>query len=208
VPPNLAGGIFPGPRPIMAFSSNIKRWRDALADPALGIDRAVMLQDVGSEFKRYLTLEPRRLALAADGATTPLIAVKPSAAQIALGTRQLVIPRGMAAKLEQVNYYFAPADEVDPADVAGSMIRPLFGGDAAPELPPFRLDEFDMGASSLRFGPLPVGIWIVPERQFTLDVVAQDSDGDPEFELRLDLIFRLEPRALVEAAGLLDPWRP
>lgn len=189
----------------MNVNERKQRWIDRLADPELGLQHAVMLQDVGSEFKRYATREGRRVGIATDAAEAVLIG-DVAASLVTLGSRRLVVPTGLCMKVEQLNYYYreAAGGTLTEAINAAQIILKT-GGKQVQELPGFRLDEFDVGDSALRFGAIPVGLWVTPERQLSVTLKPSGTAGG-SFDCRVSLVLRFEPREIAQAAGLIDPW--
>lgn len=189
----------------MSFERNLNQWLANLANPLIAPQHRVMLLDVGSEFKRYRQLDPRRVNYATNDPAIDLVASRLTAAQEAAGSRRLVIPDGECYRLAQINYWYSANGGGDPtANVNASRLRMKFGNEESELFPAFRLDEFARGGSQLRFGAIPIGLWLLPERQFTLTLLPSGAGADA-FDLYVSLLFRTEPRELVEAAGLVNP---
>lgn len=187
------------------FQRNLDEWLANLANPVLAPQHRVMLLDVGSEFKRWRQLDPRRVNISTDDAALNLIGPDVSLADQAAGSRKLNVPDGECFRVSQINYWYREAADgaLTPA-IENSRLRLLFGKEESEIFPSFALGEFARGGSQLRFGAIPIGEWLLPERQLTLQLIPSGSAGSA-FDVYVSLLLRSEPRVLIEAAGLVNP---
>lgn len=180
-----------------------QKWLNALADPLVGPQQALLLLEQKSPWGYREVLHPRVAAHATDGATVTLIGPDASGNNRALKVRteEVVI-------IEQLDYHYEEAEQGDlTAAINGGKLQLLIGGAEDPRLPTFTLDNFHVGDSVIQFGKIPLG-WVLPREQgFELNLIPSGTAGG-SFNLKLDLLIRREPRWLMLAAGLVEPGRP
>jgi len=162
----------------------------------------VLLNDVGSEFKRSVAVEAA--AEAVDSSATPSVLIGPD------GTTPFVVPRGEGCKLIDFTYHYEEAAQGDMvADIKAAKLKLEVGNDKQgwrqlDLFPEFALSKYARRVSNegMLFGSIPLDRWLRQGDSIRVTLTPLGT-GTADFNIYVAVGLRLEPRAIVDAAGLL-----
>jgi len=172
-------------------------------DDATRINHRLLLKTHGSEFARREYPEARRVNVASNLARTLLLGPKPTNAELAAGSKRLVVPSTEIAVFEELNFLYRENAGGSITDAINACtLEVLVNGETPKGLDKFTLNNWKRGESGIAMGALALGIILPPQATLRIYFKGEGAGGDA-MDLHVSPTIRFEPLWLMKAAGLV-----